>query len=52
MQQGRLGFNVGVWVVHALFLILVVALFTRRVYLQHWLPRWLVPFRRKSENPA
>ena len=52
VQQGRLGFNVGVWVVHALFLILVVALFTRRVYLQHWLPRWLVPSRRKSENPA
>ena len=52
VQQGGLGFNVGVWVVGALFLLLVVALFTRRVYLQHWLPRWLVPSRRKSENSA
>ncbi len=41
VQQGRLNFNVGVWVVHALFLSLVVVLFARRVYLQRWLPRWL-----------
>ena len=41
VQQGRLNFNIGVWIVHALFLLLTVALFARRVYLRHWLPRWL-----------
>ena len=41
VQQGRLGFSIGVWVVHALFLVLVVALFARRVYMQRWLPRWV-----------
>ena len=40
VQQGRLGFNIGVWIVHALFLALIIALFTRRVYMQRWLPRW------------
>ena len=49
VQQGRLNFNVGVWVVHASFLALVVALFTRRVYMQHWLPRWL---RSSKQKPA
>ncbi len=41
VQQGRLGFSIGVWVVHALFLALVVALFARRVYMQRWLPGWV-----------
>jgi lipopolysaccharide export system permease protein len=49
VQQGRLNFNVGVWVVHALFLALVLALFTRRVYMQHWLPQWL---RSSKSKPA
>jgi lipopolysaccharide export system permease protein len=40
VQQGRLSFNIGVWVVHALFLLLVLVLFARRVYMQHWLQRW------------
>ena len=50
VQQGRLDFNIGVWVVHALFLALVVALFARRVYMQRWLPRWArsVEARRRS----
>ena len=41
VQQGRLDFSIGVWVVHALFLALVVALFARRVYMQRWLPGWV-----------
>ncbi len=40
VQQGRLSFGIGVWVVHAAALALVLALFMRRVYMQHWLPRW------------
>ena len=45
VQQGRLDFSIGVWVVHALFLALVVALFARRVYMQRWLPDWARPTR-------
>ncbi len=41
VQQGRLDFSIGVWVVHALVLALVLLMFTRRVYMQRWLPRWL-----------
>jgi lipopolysaccharide export system permease protein len=52
VQQGRLDFNVGVWVVHALFLSLVVVLFARRVYLQRWLPRWLRSSKPKSADAA
>jgi lipopolysaccharide export system permease protein len=40
VQQGRLDFNIGVWIVHALFLVLVIALFARRVYMLRWFPRW------------
>lgn len=43
VQQGRLEFSIGVWLVHALVLALVLMLFTRRVYMQRWLPRWLLP---------
>jgi lipopolysaccharide export system permease protein len=52
VQQGRINFNVGVWVVHALFLSLVVVLFARRVYLQHWLPRWLRSSKPKLADAA
>jgi len=52
VQQGRINFNVGVWVVHALFLSLVVLLFARRVYLQHWLPRWLRSSKPKPADAA
>ena len=52
VQQGRLNFNVGVWVVHALFLSLVVVLFARRVYLQRWLPRWLRSSKPKPADAA
>ena len=48
VQQGRLSFGIGVWVVHAAALALVLALFMRRVYMQHWLPRW--PFRSLPSN--
>ncbi|MEP6608189.1 MAG: LPS export ABC transporter permease LptF [Burkholderiaceae bacterium] len=41
VQQGRLPFGVGVWVVHAAVLLLVLMLFLRRVYMWRWLPRWL-----------
>lgn len=40
VQQGRLSFAVGIWLVHAIVLIVVTILFTRRVYLQRWIPRW------------
>jgi len=41
VQQGRMTFEMGVWVVHAAVLGLVFLLFVRRVYLQRWVPRWL-----------
>jgi lipopolysaccharide export system permease protein len=47
VQQGRLDFNIGLWVVHALFFALIVVLFIRRVYMQRWLPRWV-----RSPKPA
>ncbi len=43
VQQGRLEFGIGAWVVHAIVLLLMLALFARRVYMQRWLPRWLSP---------
>ena len=47
VQQGRLSFNIGVWLVHAWSLVLIVALFRRRVYMQRSLPHWL----RRSSQP-
>ncbi|HTN48980.1 MAG TPA: LPS export ABC transporter permease LptF [Burkholderiaceae bacterium] len=41
VAQERLSFGIGVWVVHAVVLLLVVALFARRVYLQRWWPKRL-----------
>jgi lipopolysaccharide export system permease protein len=43
VQQDRVGFSVGVWIVHAVVLLFVGALFARRVYLQRWWPRRLTP---------
>jgi lipopolysaccharide export system permease protein len=40
VQQGRLSFGIGVWLVHAIVLLVVAALFARRVYMQRWIPRW------------
>jgi lipopolysaccharide export system permease protein len=40
VQQGRLSFGIGVWLVHFVVLLLVALLFTRRVYMQRWIPRW------------
>ena len=39
VQQARLPFWFGAWVVHALVLVLILALFARRVYMQRWVPR-------------
>jgi lipopolysaccharide export system permease protein len=43
VQQERVSFALGVWIVHAAVLLLVAALFARRVYLQRWWPRRLTP---------
>jgi lipopolysaccharide export system permease protein len=43
VQQGRMSFAFGVWVVHGIVAAIVVALFIRRVYMQRWFPRWLSP---------
>jgi lipopolysaccharide export system permease protein len=43
VQQERVAFGVGVWIVHAVVLLFVAALFARRVYLQRWWPRQLTP---------
>jgi lipopolysaccharide export system permease protein len=45
VQQGRLAFEVGVWVVHAIALTIVVLLFARRVFWQRWMPAALTPAR-------
>jgi lipopolysaccharide export system permease protein len=38
VQQGRLGFGIGVWVVHGVVLAVIVALFARRLFLHGWSP--------------
>jgi len=43
VQQDRMSFGIGVWIVHAAVLLAVVLLFVRRVYLQRWWPRQLTP---------
>jgi lipopolysaccharide export system permease protein len=43
VQQGRVSFGIGAWVVHGLVLAVIVVLFARRVYMLHWWPRWLTP---------
>jgi len=40
VQQGRLSFAVGVWLVHLVVLLVVSSLFVRRVYMQRWFPKW------------
>jgi lipopolysaccharide export system permease protein len=42
VQQDRLSFGVGLWLVHVLAAALVALLLVRRVYLQRWLPRRIV----------
>ena len=49
VQQDRLAFRVGVWVVHAVVLLLILALFARRVYLQRWLPLGLFSAARRRK---
>ncbi|MGH6623421.1 MAG: LPS export ABC transporter permease LptF [Burkholderiaceae bacterium] len=41
VQQGRMEFGTGVWVVHAVVAVIVALMFMRRVYWQQWGPRWL-----------
>jgi lipopolysaccharide export system permease protein len=43
VQQDRMSFGIGVWIVHAVVLLAVGLLFLRRVYLQRWWPRQLTP---------
>jgi lipopolysaccharide export system permease protein len=38
VQQGRLSFGIGVWVVHGVVLAVIVALFARRLFLHGWSP--------------
>jgi lipopolysaccharide export system permease protein len=40
VQQGRVPFEVGVWLTHAVVLAIALLFFVRRVYWQRWLPRW------------
>lgn len=51
VQQGRLSFAVGVWLVHLVVLLLVSGLFVRRVYMQRWIPKW-VSFSGWKKRPA
>ena len=39
VAQERVSFGIGVWVVHAVVLLLVLVLLTRRVYLTRWWPQ-------------
>lgn len=43
VQQDRISFGIGVWIVHAVVLLAVMMLFARRVYMQRWWPRHLTP---------
>jgi lipopolysaccharide export system permease protein len=53
VQQERVSFGLGVWVVHAVVLFVVVVLFARRVYLTRWWPRQLTPaYWRRARAPA
>jgi lipopolysaccharide export system permease protein len=52
VQQDRVSFGIGVWIVHAIVLAVVVALFARRVYLQRWWPRRLTPARWRRGTAA
>jgi lipopolysaccharide export system permease protein len=51
VQQGRVGFAQAAWLPHATALTLTVLLFVRRVYLQRWLPRRLLPVNWKGGRP-
>jgi lipopolysaccharide export system permease protein len=43
VQVQRMSFRSAVWIPHVIALAAIVLLFTRRVYLQRWLPRWRRP---------
>jgi lipopolysaccharide export system permease protein len=48
VQQDRLSFGLGVWVVHGAVLAVIVVLFARRLFLHGWSP--LRPFGRRRES--
>jgi lipopolysaccharide export system permease protein len=53
VQLQRLPFRVGVWLPHAVALAAIVLLFTRRVYMQRWLPAFLLrPWRASARAAA
>jgi lipopolysaccharide export system permease protein len=52
VQQDRISFGIGVWVVHAAVLLVIVGLFVRRVFLQRWWPRQLTPAYWRRRNSA
>jgi lipopolysaccharide export system permease protein len=40
VQHARMGFSTAVWLAHAVALVLLVALFFRRISVRRWFPRW------------
>ncbi len=48
VQMQRMSFRGAVWIPHVIALAAIVLLFTRRVYLQRWLPQW----RRRPRAPG
>lgn len=48
VQQGRLSFAVGIWLVHTIVAAFVLLLFARRVYMQRWVPRLHWPWVRRG----
>ena len=50
VQQERLSFGIGVWILHALVLGFVVVLFARRLLLHGWRPWRYLPKRRESSR--
>lgn len=51
VQQGKLPFGLGVWLVHAVVLLVITLLFLRRVYWQRWMPPW-ADWRTWKRTPA
>jgi lipopolysaccharide export system permease protein len=43
VQQNRLSFGIGLWIVHVVVLAVIIVLFVRRLYVHGWRPRWLRP---------
>ncbi len=52
VQRGRMGFGTAVWLAHAVAVLVLVALFYRRVSLRRWLPRLPQLLPGRSRPPA